>query len=168
MHHIEISSPSVVTVPKPFFIRLMRIEDHTAVFDLWQRSEGVGLSAADDRAGVAAYLERNPGMSAVAVGAAEPSPRTPPGMVAVLGAVLCGHDGRRGFLYHLAVEPAYRRRGVARALVRWCTEHLSAAGIEKCNIMLRTGNDEGESFWLANGWATRRDLMMMQKPIARN
>ena len=86
-------------------LRPMRIADYDEVLALWQKSEGVGLGESDDRAAIAAYLARNPGLSLVAVA----GKRT-------VGAVLCGHDGRRGYLHHLAAASSHRRQGIARAL----------------------------------------------------
>ncbi len=149
--------------------------DYDAVFDLWSRCEGIGLGDSDTREAIAAYLARNPGMSAVAVATApggradqagtgdggrsapEAAPET------LVGAVLCGHDGRRGTIHHLAVEPSHRRRGVARALVEWCLERLRGAGIIKCNIFVWGDNEEGAAFWKREGWDSRGDLVVMQR-----
>ena len=80
-------------------IRTLRIADYEAVLRLWQDTEGVGLNESDDRCHVRIYLRRNPGMSFVAQHGGE-----------IVGAVLCGHDGRRGYLHHLAVAKAHRKR----------------------------------------------------------
>jgi putative acetyltransferase len=139
----------------------MTSDDYDAVFDLWSRCTGIGLGTSDTRPAITAYLARNAGMSAVAVKDADAerdaSARLP------LGAVLCGHDGRRGTLHHLAVEPAHRRQGVARALVSWCITALADAGIDKCNIFLWRDNADGEGFWLREGWSTRPDIMLVQR-----
>ncbi len=126
--------------------------DYDAVFALWSRCTGIGLGTSDTRPAITAYLARNPGMSAVAV--KDPS---------LLGAVLCGHDGRRGTLHHLAVEPAHRREGIARALVSWCITALADAGIDKCNIFLWRNNADGEGFWLREGWSPRPDIILVQR-----
>jgi ribosomal protein S18 acetylase RimI-like enzyme len=146
----------------------MTLDDYVAVYDLWKRCSGIGLGASDTRDAIAGYLERNPGTSPVAVPAAPPSaPDAPPSATAashpLLGAALCGHDGRRGTLHHVAVDPAHRRRGIARALVDWCIDRLAESGIEKCNIFLWRDNTEGQAFWLREGWSPRQDIILVQR-----
>lgn len=132
-------------------IRLFRAADYDAVFRLWKRSEGVGLSESDRREGVVAYLRRNPGLSFVATKGGR-----------IVGAVLCGHDGRRGYLQHLAVAKRYRGRGIGRRLVEACLAKLRAAGFLKCNIFVFSTNVEGLQFWRRRGWKSRPDLRLMQ------
>jgi putative acetyltransferase len=131
----------------------MAMGDYEEVAALWERTEGVGLDQDSDCAEkVRLYLERNPGLSFVA--------RLDGKLV---GAVLCGHDGRRGYLHHLAVEENCRRAGIGSALVDRCLGGLGAAGIAKCNIFLFGDNELGSRFWSATGWNARRDLVFMQK-----
>lgn len=132
----------------------MTMSDYEATVRLWQETEGVGLSESDEREPVAAFLARNAGLSRVAVVGAD-----------IVGAVLCGHDGRRGYLHHLAVAKSYRNRGLGKALVEACLADLAQLGIPKCNIFLFADNVEGEAFWKHNGWAKRADLQVMQKPL---
>jgi len=139
-----------------FKISPMRIADYDAVLRLWQRTEGVGLNESDTRAAIKAYLARNPGLSFVARAEGE-----------IVGAVLCGHDGRRGYLHHLAVEKTQRGRGLGRCLVRTCLTQLRRLGIPKCNIFLFADNTAGGSFWKHDGWRDRRDLRVMQKVIGQ-
>src|SRR5208282_5537414 len=106
-----------------WLVRAMVIADYQHVVALWQRSEGVGLGESDTKEGVAAFLLRNPGLSAVA----ESSHGE------IVGAVLCGHDGRRGYLHHLAVARRYRQRDIGRRLTSACLAGLRKAGIPKCN-----------------------------------
>jgi N-acetylglutamate synthase len=133
----------------------MCVEDYPEVVALWRASEGVGLTESDSPAGVAAFLVRNPGMSAVACDAEG----------RVVGAVLCGHDGRRGYLHHLAVTRGLRRSGIGRALVAHCFARLAELGILRCNIFLYPDNAEGEAFWRHAGWI-RPEWFVMQKPVA--
>jgi len=128
--------------------------DHAPVHALWRACEGIGLSAADRRPGIAAYLRRNRNLSFVAVAGGR-----------IIGAVLCGHDGRRGYLHHLAVGPEWRRRGIGRALVDAALARLAAAGIAKCNLFLYDHNAAGRAFWRQHGWSARPDLILMQKPV---
>ncbi|MBI5774559.1 MAG: GNAT family N-acetyltransferase [Verrucomicrobia bacterium] len=136
-------------------IRPMQASDYDAVLALWQETEGVGLNESDARENVAAYLTRNPGMSRIAT--------DPEG--GVVGAVLCGHDGRRGYLHHLAVAARRRRSGVGLALVGACFESLRQAGIPKCNIFAYADNAAGQSFWRHTGWNARTELLVMQKQV---
>ena len=135
-------------------IRPMAITDYEAVRTLWSSCEGVGLNDADQPGSLSAYLERNPGMSFIAQ---EDN--------AIVGAVLCGHDGRRGYLNHLAVSPAHRYRGIARRLVRHCLEALQASGIGKCHLFIFSSNTDGRNFWRQIGWELRDDLTVASQTL---
>jgi ribosomal protein S18 acetylase RimI-like enzyme len=137
-------------------IRAMVLEDYDAIRSLWEASEGVGLSEGDSREGVAAYLERNPNLSLLAYDQALGAGKN------IVGAVLCGQDGRRGDLVHLAVALAYRRQGIGRRLVEECLARLRAIGIMKCNIRVYRENSAGQAFWERLGFAVRADLAIMQ------
>jgi ribosomal protein S18 acetylase RimI-like enzyme len=127
--------------------------DYDEVVALWTRTEGMGLDLADadSPTAVAAYLRRNPGMSFVARDGSR-----------VVGAVLCGHDGRRGYLHHLAVDADYRGQGLGRALVDACLAALHDAGIGKCTIFVYADNAAGQAFWTRTGWRRRDDLCFLQ------
>jgi len=116
---------------------------------LWQRSEGVGLSAADEPDALAAYLARNPGLSCVAVHGEH-----------VVGTVLCGHDGRRGFIHHLVVAPAQQRKGIGRQLLHRGLAALREAGIEKCHLLVFKSNEPGRAFWHSVGAEERSHLSL--------
>ncbi|HMD60286.1 MAG TPA: GNAT family N-acetyltransferase [Opitutaceae bacterium] len=133
-------------------IRAFRIADYGKVYAVWKKAEGVGLNESDSREAVARYLKRNPGLSRVAVSGRR-----------VVAIVLCGHDGRRGYLHHLAVAGGWRRRGVGRALVAACLEDLRKAGIPKCNLFLYASNRPGRVFWRRLGWSVRADLRLVQR-----
>jgi len=135
----------------------MTIADYEVVLRLWQTAEGVGLNESDEKEPVAAFLNRNSGLSRVALNGD-----------LIVGAVLCGHDGRRGYLHHLAVAKTDRKRGLGKALVEACLTDLARIGIPKCNIFLFADNAEGESFWQHNGWSKRVDLQVMQIPLVLN
>jgi putative acetyltransferase len=132
-------------------VRSFRVEDYDAVIALWRRTEGVGLNESDTRAAIAAYLRRNPRFSFVA----EKDGR-------IIGAVLCGHDGRRGCLHHLAVARRLRHRGIGRQLASACLAKLRKAGIHKCNIFIFASNTAGMKFWTHTGWSLRTELRLMQ------
>jgi len=137
-------------------IRPMAITDYEAVRALWSSCEGVGLNDADRPESLSAYLERNPGMSFVAQQDD-----------AIVGAVLCGHDGRRGYLNHLAVSPTNRGQGIARRLVAHCLEALQRADIAKCHLFIFTSNQDGRNFWQKIGWELRDDLVVASQILAR-
>ena len=128
------------------------IDVYDEVLALWKGCEGVGLSGADGRESIAAYLDRNPGMSFLA--------RLRQMLV---GAVLCGHDGRRGFIWHLAVRPEFRRRGIGRRLVQQCHCVLQKAGIERCVVVVFNSNPEGIAFWKQVGWIKHEDVSIIGK-----
>ena len=130
------------------------LADYDAVLELWQQTEHIGLSEADSRENVGAYLVRNPGLSLLVRHQG-----------AVIAAVLCGHDGRRGYLHHLAVNPAFRQQGIGADLVARCLQRLGAVGIDKCNIFLFADNAAGQQFWTRRGWSQRSDLKVFSKPI---
>jgi putative acetyltransferase len=139
----------------PAAIRTFRLSDYAGVLALWQASEGVGLSGADSREGIRDFLQRNRGLSFVAKAGGQ-----------VVGAVLAGHDGRRGFLYHLAVASEWRRRGVGRKLVAASLARLRAAGIQKCHIVVFARNKAAQKFWRRIGWLDRTDLKIMSQNLA--
>lgn len=132
-------------------IREFTISDYEQVLELWKASEGIGLSSADARERISEYLERNPGMSFVACDGGE----------RVVGAVLCGHDGRRGYLHHMAVAPEYRRRGIGAQLTERSLAALRNHGIERCHLFVHDDNDGALKFWPSVGWFERTDLRMM-------
>jgi len=136
-------------------IRPMTIADYDQVYALWQACEGVGLSATDEPQAIRAYLERNPGLSAVALDGGR-----------VVGTVLCGHDGRRGYIHHLAVAQSHRRRGIGRALVERMLSALMAQGIQKCHLFVFGENRQAIAFWERVGFSQRVELVMMSRQIA--
>ena len=138
-----------------FSIRPLTISDLPAALDLWARTEDVGLNESDTPDRLAVYLNRNPGQSLAAIDSAG----------TLLGAILSGNDGRRGYLHHLAVDKPFRRHGIGRQLVRRCLLSLGDLGILKCNIFVYASNADGQKFWSAMGWKSRADLRLMQIAI---
>ncbi len=114
----------------------MELADYAPVYRLWRRTEGMALVEDDSRAGIKLYLARNPGLCFVATVEAK-----------IVATALCGHDGRRGILRHLAVVPKYRRQGIGRALVAKCLAGLAKQGIRKCNIFVMDYNKAGLRWW---------------------
>jgi putative acetyltransferase len=127
---------------------------YNEVISLWQQCDGIGLSDADSRDNIRAYLNRNQGMSFVASDNGT-----------IVGVILCGHDGRRGYIHHLAVCTEYRRQGLGCRLVEKSLSVLQAAGIQKCHIFIFNNNASGIEFWKDIGWKQRADISVISKII---
>ena len=129
-------------------IREMKIEDYDKVFALWKTIQGFGIRSVDDsKEGIERFLKWNPGLSVVA----EEED-------VIIGAILCGSDGRRGCLYHVCVHKDYRRQGIGKTMVVWCMEKLKELQINKVSLIAFTKNDVGNAFWKEIGWTKREDL----------
>lgn len=123
-------------------VRAMTPADIAAARQLWETSEGVEISEGDRPEELVRYLARNPGLSTVATDHRGH----------LIGAVLCGHDGRRGFIYHLAVAPAHRGQGVGRAMMKRSLSMLKEAGLPRALLLVDADNLAGKQFWLYEGW----------------
>ena len=129
-------------------IRNMALTDYDAVYALWLSCKGMGLNSVDDsREGIARYLARNPGTCFVAEEEGK-----------ILGVIMAGHDGRRGFIYHAAVSPQQRGAGIGRLLAERALEALRAEGISKAALVAFTRNEAGSAFWEKLGFEARCDL----------
>ncbi len=129
-------------------IRKMTVEDYDRLYSLWMKIKGFAMRSIDDsREGVGRFLHRNPDTSVVA----ERDGR-------LIGAILCGHDGRRGCLYHVCVDPDYRMQGIGTKMVVFCMNALKAEKISKVSLIAFTENDVGNAFWRKIGWTQRLDL----------
>lgn len=130
-------------------IRLLAIEDYEKVYDLWTNTKGMGMRSLDDSyEGIERFLKRNPTTSFVA----EENNN-------LVGVILCGHDGKRGYIYHTAVNPNYRRKGLGEALVSAALESLKKEGINKAALVVFNTNDIGNTFWESIGFEKREDLI---------
>ena len=136
-------------------VRAFQARDIPNAIQLWSQTEGVSLLLEETPDFLVAFLDRNPGLSSAVVGADGK----------LIGALLGGDDGRRGYLYHLAVNPAHRGTGLGRALVRRTTTALAERGIAKATIMVFSNNSEGAAFWEHLGWKARHDLRPMQMQL---
>lgn len=137
-----------------FSIRIMTMKDYEAAIQLWMNTEGVGLSSADSANGIAFFLERNPGLSRCAyLGEA------------LAGTILCGHDGRRGYIHHLAVAPFARRSGLGRMLVNDCMQSLQDMGIQKAHLFVFKENETAREFWEHIDWDERDELVIMSRSL---
>ncbi len=129
-------------------IRIMEPEDYGEVYQLWKSIKGFAIRSVDDsKEGVERFLKRNPATSVVAVEDGK-----------IIGSILCGHDGRRGCLYHVCVHPGYRRRGIGESMVVFSMEALRNEGINKVSLIAFMENDIGNAFWKTIGWTKREDL----------
>jgi ribosomal protein S18 acetylase RimI-like enzyme len=133
----------------------LTIKNCEEVLSLWQNTKGVGLDKdTDTKERIWIYLQRNPGLSFAAFEKGK-----------VIGAVLCGHDGRRGYLHHLTVAEKHRNKGIGTALVDKVISKLRMLGIRKCNIFVFSDNVGGQAFWKRNGWLEQTDLKVISKSI---
>ena len=130
------------------------MSDYDDVIALWEGVEGVEICEGDSRQEIAEYLKRNPGLSRVAVLDDK-----------IVGAALCGHDGRRGWIYHLAVAPTYRRQKVGNDLLESCVDALRAIGLKRAIILVAGDNPGGHDFWLRNGWEDIDGAIAMTKEL---
>ena len=126
------------------------IDDYDAAVALWNLLEGIEVAEGDSREEIRAYLLRNPGLSRVAEENGT-----------MVGAVLCGHDGRRGLIYHLAIAPAYQGRGIGKLLVGECIAQLRDTGIVRALILVARDNSGAHSFWLRSGWEDVPGALLM-------
>ncbi|NBD27515.1 GNAT family N-acetyltransferase [Paenibacillus sp. T1] len=127
----------------------MTMDDYAACYSLWASTEGMVLSDSDSREEIARYLARNPGCSFVCARGDE-----------LLGTLLAGHDGRRGFLYHVAVATDRRGQGIGGELVKRGLAKLRAEGIAKCHLFVLAGNELGRGFWSRSGWEERNGILL--------
>ena len=117
------------------------MDDYDGAIALWSGVEGIEICEGDSREEIAEYLKRNPGLSRVAVAEGK-----------IIGVALCGHDGRRGWIYHLAVAPEHRRQQVGKLILDGCVDGLRRIGLKRAIILVAGDNPNGQQFWLRNGW----------------
>lgn len=129
-------------------IRPMMGNDYANVYKLWMTIKGFGIRSIDDSAeGVGRFLKRNPKTSMVALDGER-----------VVGAILCGHDGRRGCFYHVCVHADYRKQGIGKAMAVACMRALQEEQINKVCLIAFKSNEVGNRFWKSVGWTFREDL----------
>lgn len=136
-------------------IRTMTIQDYDAVHQLWLSCAGMGLNDVDDsREGIGRFLKRNPSTCFVALEDDQ-----------VVGCIMAGHDGKRGYIYHTAVHPSQRRKGIAAALVQVALATLMEEGISKVALVVFSRNEQGNAFWEKQGFTQRNDLVYRNKNL---
>lgn len=136
-------------------IRLMTMNDYEQIYDLWINTPGLGLNNLDDsKPGIEKYLKRNPDTCFVAEEEGK-----------IVGVILSGHDGRRGFIYHTIVHQDYRRYGIGKSLVTYALEALEQEGIHKVALVAFKRNEVANAFWEKMGFIDRTDLVYRNKNI---
>lgn len=131
-----------------FTLRVMQIADYQSVYDLWMTIDGFAIRSMDDsEEGIRRFLKRNPMTSVVAESDGK-----------IVGAILCGHDGRRGCLYHVCVHEKYRHHGIGSAMVHFCLNALQKEQINTVSLIAFRSNVIGNAFWKKAGWTFREDL----------
>ncbi len=133
-------------------IRLMTIEDYSSVLKLWQQLPGIGLSSADSKEAIAQFLDYNPATCFVLEEDQQ-----------IVGTVLGGFDGRRGYIYHMAVAVSHRRQGWGKKLIEICMSKLKQRGAEKSHLFVYAENLPARKFWERCGWIQRDELIIMSK-----
>lgn len=136
-------------------IRIMTTNDYEALFVMWKNTPNMGLRSLDDsKEGISSFLKRNPYTNFVAYEDDK-----------LVGAILSGHDGRRGYIYHTVVLPEYRGRGIASGLVDAAVEALQKEGITRVCLNVMETNEQGKKFWLSKGWEKKDFLGFYSKAI---
>ena len=136
-------------------IRVMTIDDYDGIYDLWLNTPGMALNSVDDsREGIEKYIKRNPTTSFVA----EDNSR-------IIGVIMTGHDGRRGYIYHTSVDTVYRGQGIGRRLVDAAMDALDKEGIKRAALVAFKDNEIGNGFWENIGFFERDDLVYRNKNI---
>ena len=135
----------------------MDISHYTEANALWNSTEGMGVTN-DPEEKIQEYLNHNPGMSFVCIDQTNSK---------LAGTVLGGHDGRRGFIYHLAVPKEYRGKAIGKKLVQLSVDAMKKEEIERCIIMVKAHNDGGHGFWSNIGWESRPDLCMYSVDLTK-
>lgn len=135
--------------------RPLCVEDFARAERLWRAMDAVVLRSDDTPEKFGKFLERNPGCCNAAWSDGR-----------LVGAVMAGHDGRRGYLYHLAVAPQYRRLGIGRTLVERSVAALQTQGISKCHVFVKRQSIAAALFWSTLGWELREDIQVHSLSIS--
>ena len=134
----------------------MTIDDYEKVYELWMSCAGMGLNNLDDsKEGIEKFLKRNPDTCFVADVDNN-----------IIGVIIVGNDGRRGYIYHTAVNPQYRKQGIAKGLVDAAMTALQKIGINKAALVVFNRNEIGNDFWEKMGFTVRNDLIYRNKALA--
>lgn len=140
---------------KEFKIQEFQLADYDEAVALWKTMEGVTLNESDSLQSISEFLNRNPSLSFIAKNNSNE----------IIGTILCGHNGRAGQIYHLAVAKAYRGKGLGKELVHLCFVRLAQENIPRCNIFVYSNNQVGNGFWLNTGWNDPNTWKVLQKHV---
>ena len=135
-------------------LRVMEIDDYDKIYALWKVSEGLVLNSDDSRESIHHFLDRNEGLSFVAMINEE-----------IIGAALCGYDGRHGYIHNLSVAKEHRKKGIGKSLVGRCMFELIKLGVHRCHLYVESGNKGGINFWKKLGWEQRVEMISMSQPL---
>lgn len=136
-------------------VKEMTMDDYDAVYSFWKTFDGLSIDESDERENMERYLRRNPHLSYVVYANEE-----------VAATIKCGQDGRRGYIYHLAVKQEHRGAGLAKKLIDLCVEEFKTRQIYKCNLYVMDFNTGALSFWKHNGWnELDMNFKMLQKDL---
>ena len=135
-------------------IKKLSILNYTQALSLWRKTPGMGLSSADSKENIAGFIEKNRNLCFAAFEKDH-----------LIGTILCGEDGRRGYLYHLAVDETHRKKGIAQELIARSLKGLKERGIQKCHLFAYKENKEGIQFWKHMGWVLRKELEILSKEL---
>lgn len=133
----------------------MNMDHYAESCDIWKNTPGLGLTAGDSEAAIKRYLEQNKGMSLVCIDTEKKI---------IIGTILCGHDGRRGIIYHLAVKEDYRGKHIGITLLNKGLEKIKQANVERVMAFVKDDNDSGSEFWIKHGF-NRRELIPYSKDL---
>lgn len=140
-------------------IRKMTVDDYDGLYKLWMGISGFGIRSIDDsQEGIERFLKRNPSTSAVAM--------NDEGQL--VGSILCGHDGRTGYFYHVCVREDFRMHGIGKAMAAFCMDALRKEQINKVALIAFTENKIGNTFWQDIGWDERKDVNYYEFPLNKD
>jgi N-acetylglutamate synthase len=135
-------------------IEEMQINDFNEILSLWKTDKNIGLSSADEKEAINLFLKKNKNLCFIAKKGSE-----------IIGTALCGHDARRGYLYHVFVREEFRNLGLGRTLVEKCLAGLKALGVKKCHLFVFKENLKGAQFWEKINFIKRDDLVVYSKDL---
>ncbi len=130
------------------------MQHYENIYGFWNNNPGIGISKSDSKESISAFLKRNEGLSFIAYDKNN-----------IIGGILGGHDGRRGYIYHLIVDENYRFKGIGKALVSKCINKFKEIGLEKSHIFIFKNNEQAKAFWNKIGWSLRNDIEIMSLNI---
>jgi ribosomal protein S18 acetylase RimI-like enzyme len=150
--NINMGGYQKVSFASDLSIHEMQAGDYDEIYELWRTTPGIGLSDADKKGNIQKFLVKNKGLCYVCRHENK-----------IIGTILCGHDGRRGYIYHVTVADEYRRKGIGKTLVEKSLSGLKEAGIDKCHLFVIADNAAGNDFWASIGWVRREDILVYSK-----